>query len=326
MMGPQLISIVTTVYNSERFIEDFYRRSAAAAESTGFDFEMIIVNDGSPDSSRDRAVEIHRQDPRVAVVDLARNFGHHRAMMIGLAHAQGDLVFLQDSDLEEAPEDLGRFLQELEQTGADVIYGVQETRRGAALERIAGDLFYRIVEKVCAVSLPRNIVTSRLMRRYYVDALVSHDEREMVISGLWQLTGFDQRSIKVAKGQQKRPSSYSTLRKLELFIDFALSYSYRIPYILIWAGLLVVMISSLFIAYVVLNWLVAGSVLSGWTSIVASIAFFSGINMSMLGIVGYYAAKTFIETKRRPYSIVRQLYDSRQAVRDGARTRIASSR
>ena len=102
----------------------------AAAEPITDDIELVMVNDGSPDDSLDLALALHRNDPRVVVVDLARNFGHHKAMMTGLAHATGDLVFLIDSDLEEEPELLGRFHERLAQGDCDVVFGVQETRRG----------------------------------------------------------------------------------------------------------------------------------------------------------------------------------------------------
>ena len=101
------LSIVTTLYRSAATIEEFYRRSIKAAEQVAGDIELVIVNDGSPDNSLDLALELHKRDPRVIVVDLSRNFGHHKALMTGLAHASGDLVFLIDSDLEEQPRGLG---------------------------------------------------------------------------------------------------------------------------------------------------------------------------------------------------------------------------
>src|SRR5437868_10859600 len=105
------VSIVTTLYRSASTIEAFYRRMMHAAEAIFADVEMVIVNDGSPDNSLEIALELHRQDPRVVVIDLARNFGHYKAMMTGLGHARGELVFLIDSDLEENPEDIALFYQ-----------------------------------------------------------------------------------------------------------------------------------------------------------------------------------------------------------------------
>ena len=131
---PQMkLSIVTTLYRSERYIEEFYRRaSAAAREIVGDDYEIIFVNDGSPDNSLDLAVEMLDSDDHVVVVDLSRNFGHHEAMMTGLAHTVGERVFLLDSDLEEEPEYLRAFAEHMRSGSADVVYGVQRMAAGAA--------------------------------------------------------------------------------------------------------------------------------------------------------------------------------------------------
>ncbi|RYE74975.1 MAG: glycosyltransferase, partial [Hyphomicrobiales bacterium] len=132
------LSIVTTLYQSAATIDEFCRRAFAAAAKIASDVELVLVNDGSPDDSLDRAVALHEADPRVVVVDLARNFGHHKAMMTGLAHATGDLIFLIDCDLEEEPELLGMFFERLSSGGFDVVYGQQEIRRGGLSERFTG--------------------------------------------------------------------------------------------------------------------------------------------------------------------------------------------
>ena len=113
-----------------------------AAEPITDDIELVIVNDGSPDDSLAVALALQRTDPRLVVVDLSRNFGHHKAMMTGLAHATGDLVFLIDSDLEEPPESLALFHQRFAQGDCDVVYGVQEARRGGLVERATGALLF----------------------------------------------------------------------------------------------------------------------------------------------------------------------------------------
>ena len=128
MMPP--LSIVTTLYRSAPHIEEFYRRITDVASRVSPDYELILVDDGSPDDSLSVALAVCARDPRVSVVELSRNFGHHRAMMTGLARARGDLVFLVDCDLEEQPEWLETFAERLRASNADVVYGVQVTRRG----------------------------------------------------------------------------------------------------------------------------------------------------------------------------------------------------
>ena len=132
------LSIVTTMYQSAPHLEEFYRRCCVAAEKITQHYEIILVNDGSPDSSLDIAVSLHEGDERVRVIDLSRNYGHHKAMMTGLAHARGKLVFLIDCDLEEDPELLEPFHEELLVSGADVTYGVQDSRGGRLFGRVAG--------------------------------------------------------------------------------------------------------------------------------------------------------------------------------------------
>src|SRR6266480_6630577 len=111
------LSIVSTLYASAPYVDEFCRRASDAARQLTKDFEIVLVNDGSPDKSLDIALEVRGRNPRVKVIDLARNFGHHKAMMTGLTHTRGDLVFLIDSDLEERPELLGDFKQEMDRTG-----------------------------------------------------------------------------------------------------------------------------------------------------------------------------------------------------------------
>src|SRR5262249_3388596 len=133
------------------------------------------------------------------IVDLSRNFGHHKAMMTGLDHARGDLVFLIDSDLEEDPECMREFAIEMSRTKADVVFGVQETRRGSWFQRVSGNLFFDLFNAVTGIAMPKNMVTARLMTKRYVDALVLHREQEVFIGGLWHITGFKQVPFAVVK-------------------------------------------------------------------------------------------------------------------------------
>ena len=140
-MRPAL-SIVTTLYHSAAHVEEFHRRMTTAAEGMAADHELIFVCDGSPDRSLEIAVDIASRDARVMVVELARNFGQHRAIMAGLRRARGELVFLIDCDLEEEPEWLNDFTAALKAADADVVYGTQRSRRGSWFERVSGEFVY----------------------------------------------------------------------------------------------------------------------------------------------------------------------------------------
>ena len=199
------LSIVATLYCSAPELPEFYRRCVAAAKEVTDDLEIILVDDGSPDDSLAVALSLQASDHRVVVVELARNFGHHKAMMTGLAHSAGDLVFLIDSDLEEPPEALTAFHAKLTDGGWDVVYGIQRERRGSPFERLTGRAFYAIMDALSDRSIPRDLITARLMRRDYVAALIAHQDRSFQISHLWALTGFRQAALEVEKLNEVLP-------------------------------------------------------------------------------------------------------------------------
>jgi len=302
------LSIVTTLYRSAPFLDEFCRRVREAAERVSRDYEIVLVNDGSPDESLEIALALHRDDPRVRVVDLSRNFGHHKAMMTGLDHARGELVFLLDCDLEEDPAWLGPFRERLLAERADAVYGVQEHRKGEWFERLSGSLFFSLFNRLSTHPLPRNLTTARLMTRRYVASLVAHREREMAIGGLWVLTGYRQVAVPVHK--RKRPgSSYGFGRKLAMAVDAVTSFSDK-PLVLIFVlGCAIVSLSTAAAAYLIVRRLFFGVLLAGWPSLIVSIWLLGGLTLFCLGVIGIYLSKIFIETKQRPYTIVRELYE-----------------
>jgi putative glycosyltransferase len=160
------LSIVATLYQSAPYVAEFHQRASAAARKlVGDDYEIVLVNDGSPDNSLDLAVQFAETDSHVVVVDLSRNFGHHKAMMTGLAYAKGERIFLIDSDLEEEPEWLLRFESQMNDEASDVVFGIQSKRKGTYFEQVTGGLFYQIFRFLTGIAQPDNIVTARLMSR-----------------------------------------------------------------------------------------------------------------------------------------------------------------
>jgi putative glycosyltransferase len=301
------LSVVTTLYRSEPHVREFYARAVAAAALLTTDVEVVFVNDGSPDASLAVAVELHGADPRVRVVDLSRNFGHHRAMMTGLAHARGDLVFLIDCDLEEDPALVGRFHAELQQSGADVVYGFQERRQGGLFKRWSGGVFYRVFNFLADTKWPPNLCTVRLMTRRYVDSLLTYQERETSIAGLWALTGYEQRGLPIVRSA-RRASTYTIARRLKIFIDAVTSFSDRPLILVFYLGLLISGVAGVAATYLVVRRLFFGTLLAGWPSVIVSIWLLGGLILFCLGLLGIYLSRIFLETKQRPYTIVRRLY------------------
>lgn len=302
------LSVVATLYQSEQYIHDFCRRvGSAARQLNGHDYEIVLVNDGSPDNCLALAIHLCESDPHVIVIDLSRNFGHHKAMMTGLAHAGGEHVFLIDSDLEEEPEWLLSFSEQMARDRCDVVYGVQAQRKGDIFERWSGQCFYRFLKVLTGIALPENVVTARLMTRRYVNALLRHDEREVFMAGLWHITGFDQRPQTVKKNNTSE-TTYTLTRKMSLLVNSVTSFS-NAPLIgIFYIGVAISFVAGAYTAYLVIYWLFLAKPLSGWTSLMASIWLLGGLVISFIGVVGIYLSKIFAETKRRPYTIVRQVY------------------
>jgi putative glycosyltransferase len=302
------LSIVATLYQSAPYIEEFYGRARSVAKQLAAeDYEIILVNDGSPDNSLDLAVSLTESDSAVTIIDLSRNFGHHKAMMTGLMHSKGELVFLIDSDLEEEPEWLLQFSHQMKKQGCDVIYGVQTRRKGRKFERWSGILFYRLFNMLSGLHLPESLVTARLMTRRYVNALMLHQEREILIAGLWQITGFAQHPHVVTKRCRSK-TTYSFQKKVSHLVNSVTSFSNAPLVGIFYAGIIISLFAAIYTSYLIFHWLFLTTPLSGWTSVMASIWLLGGMIISFLGVVGIYIAKVFTETKRRPYTIVRHIY------------------
>ena len=307
-MGAMDLSIVTSAFYSAPHLEEFWVRSCAAAEKITDSFEIIIVNDGSPDNSLEVARALVAKDPRVRVIDLSRNFGHHKALMTGLAHSCGDLVFLLDSDLEEDPELLERFYRELKATAADVVFGTQEKRKGNLFERLSGFLFFKIFNALSSHPVPTNEVTARLMNRKYVSALLQHREREMLLAGLWVLTGFTQVPLTVTK-HCKSSTTYSLRMKIAQAVNAVTSFSNKPLVFIFYLGSGILCLSTGAALYLVIRRIFFDTLLLGWASLIVSIWMLGGLTICCLGIIGIYLAKIFIEVKQRPYTIVKDIYE-----------------
>ena len=302
------LSIVSTLYNSAPHLLEFYQRITQCAQEITHDYELILVNDGSPDNSLELAVSLHEKDQRVKIIDLSRNFGHHRAMMTGLSYALSDYVFLIDSDLEEPPETLKVFWEEIQ--GAkdfDVVFGVQEKRRGGWLERVSGTLYYNLVNWLSDVKVPENFLTVRLMTQNYTRNLVQYKERELNFSVLTELVGFKKKKIVVEKSITG-PSNYSTFKKFSVLVNAITSSTNRPLWLIFYLGLAITLCSSIFVIKLLIDRGLYGVGLVGCTSVIVSIFFFGGLIIFVLGIIGIYLSKVFVESKQRPYVVIRNIY------------------
>lgn len=305
------LSVVTTLYKSSPYVNEFYERISAEARKITDDYEIIFVDDGSPDDSLHKAVDLHRQDPKVVVIELSRNFGHHKAIMTGLAHAKGDRVFLIDVDLEEEPELLGNFWKELhKETDLDVVYGVQESRKGSWFEKFSGGLFWKIINFMSTVDIPYNLITARLMTKKYNASLCQYKEVEVFIAGIWADVGYKQKGINVKKNSHSI-STYTLKKKISIAITSITSFSSKPLLYIFYTGLIITIISIFFILQLVYNKFIYNTAFEGWTSLIISIWFFGGLIILLLGVIGIYLSKIFIEVKKRPSAIIKKIFEEK---------------
>ncbi|HLE17258.1 MAG TPA: glycosyltransferase family 2 protein [Syntrophales bacterium] len=305
------LSIVTTMYHSASYVEEFYSRVKSAAGRITDDYEIIFVNDGSPDDSLDIAVSLYEKDPKVKVIDLSRNFGHHRAIMTGLMHAEGEKIFLINCDLEEAPENLELFHGKLaENPDSDVAYGMLKARKGGGLNRVFGQLFYMTLNFISDLDLDAKMAFSRVMTRRYVKSLLKYREKELFLPGLWHLTGYKQLPVDISS-RHKGKTTYTVRRKLALLINAVTSFSEKPLIYIFYAGLALSFVSGVFSLFIIINKIFFNAPILGWASLIVSMWFIGGILILFMGIIGIYLSKVFVETKRRPYSIVRKVYATR---------------
>jgi len=302
------LSVVTTLYKSSEYINDFYNRITKEAKKITDDYEIIFVDDGSPDDSLQKVVSLHVEDKKVKVIELSRNFGHHKAIMTGLSHAEGDFVFLIDSDLEEEPELLSQFWSELKNSeNIDVVYGVQNIRKGGWFEKWSGKTFYKIFNFFSGVKIPDNFLTVRLMNKNYVSKLTSFQEKELVFSILTVLTGFKTKKCVVRKLNHS-PTTYSTFDRINLLFHVITSSSAKPLWLAFNLGLIITLFSVGYILYLVFRKIFYDIGIDGWTSVMVSISFFGGIIILFLGIIGIYLANIFVEVKNRPFTIIKTIH------------------
>jgi putative glycosyltransferase len=297
------------MYCSAPHLVEFYERVSASARSITDDYELVLVNDGSPDNSLAIALSLCQADGHVKVIDLSRNFGHHPAITSGLEHATGDWVFLIDCDLEESPELLHTFRKLQDSSNADVIFGVQDKRRGKILDRWCGALFYKLYNLLAQQPIPENVMMVRLMSRRYVDAFLSHKEVEVVLAGLMARTGFQQLAVPVCK-TRKSTSTYTLSRKLSLGLRCLTAFSNAPLLFVLWLGCAICIATILGAMALLVDYVYSGPVLTWWPFLLVSVWLLAGLIIFCQGIIGIYLAKVFSEVKRRPLTVVRQIYQS----------------
>jgi len=301
------ISIVLPIYNEEGNILKLYSRLVAVMENTEPNFEIVFVNDGSKDLSLKIIEDLVKNDKRISIIDLARNFGHQIAISAGMDYALGNAVVIMDADLQDPPEVLPMFISKW-QEGYDVVYAIRENRKENWILRTAYQAFYRILQQISYLEIPLDSGDFCIMDRRVVDILVSMPERNRFVRGIRTWIGLKQ--IGLAYERQERNAGkpkYTLKRLVYLALDGLISFSYLPLRIITIIGFSVSFLSILLAAIYTIQKLTMGLSPPGFATTIVAIFFLAGIQLITLGVMGEYIGRIFEEVKSRPLYVVRKV-------------------
>jgi dolichol-phosphate mannosyltransferase len=300
----ETISVVVPIYNEAEVIGEFYRRLESVMDSMGqFDYEIILVDDGSEDGTYDKLIEIAQDNQRVDVIRLSRNFGHQAAITAGVDSAIGNAVVVIDADLQDPPEVIKRFIERW-QEGFDVVYGVRKKRLGESKMKIwTANLFYKTLRLFTDIDVPVNVGDFRLMSRRVVERLQALREKDRFVRGLVSWIGFRQAGVEYKRDKRYAGETKYPYRKLvKLAIDGVTSFSTVPLKISTWLGYVSSMLSFLYLCNVLVQKYL-GNTVKGWASIMVVMTFLGGVQLICMGIIGEYIGRLLKEVKPRPIYI-----------------------
>ncbi|MFV8819445.1 glycosyltransferase family 2 protein [Haliea sp. E17] len=296
----QLLTVVVPVYNETAVLEHFHRRLSAVLAGCDADFRILYVDDGSEGECLAILESLRQQDERVGVIELSRNFGKEVALSAGLDHAGGDAIILVDSDLQDPPELIPEFIAAWRE-GYDMVYGQRRERRGdSALKRITAHGFYRVLNRLSDMEIPRDVGDFRLLSRRAVDALRSLPERHRYMKGLYAWVGFPQKAIlydREARAAGK--TSWNYWRLWNFALEGITSFSAAPLKMATYLGLVTSTLSLLYGLFLLVRTLLFGNPVPGYPSLIIIVLFLGGVQLICLGIIGEYLARTYNESKQR---------------------------
>jgi dolichol-phosphate mannosyltransferase len=302
--GVPLLSVVVPLYNEELNVHTLHRRLSAALAPLAESYELVLVNDGSRDTTAKLLDQIHESDRHTTVLHLSRNFGHQAAVSAGLDHARGQAVAVMDGDLQDPPEVLPKFLERW-RDGADVVYAVRQRRKENAFKKLGYFAFYRIMNAVSDLDIPLDSGDFCLMDRRVVDALKALPEQMRFVRGLRTFVGFQQEGLAYERAAREAGRPKYTLRALVgLAINGLVSFSSYPLRIMTYVGICTAAMAALMMAWVFFDAVVNHTAPRGWASVIVTVLFIGSIQMVGMGILGEYIRLIFLEAKGRPFYIV----------------------
>lgn len=303
------LSIVVPCYNEEAVIETLVSRLRQAAARVTEDYEIVLVNDGSTDKTWPLIQQAIEADARIVGVDLARNHGHQLAISAGLSFCSGDFVLIIDADLQDPPELLPEMLALMKSESADVVYGQRIRRQGvSAWKKACYYAFYRALRFVSGSDIPVDTGDFRLVTRRVVDLVVSMPEQQRFLRGMIHWLGFRQVSYRYERDPRFAGEPKYTLRKLfRLAWDGIMSFSVFPLRLALLCGFALGMFGFITALYIIVAKAFLGQAPQGWSSLMVVILLIGSLQFFVLGIMGEYMGRIFLESKRRPLFLVREV-------------------
>ncbi|MGI4976692.1 MAG: glycosyltransferase family 2 protein [Janthinobacterium lividum] len=304
-MTAPVFSVVVPCFNEAEGLAEFHARLRAVMDGLGAPWEVVYVNDGSADATLARMEALRDADPRIALVNLSRNFGKEIALTAGLDHAAGEAVVVIDADLQDPPEVIPA-LVEAWRAGFDMVYAQRRMRDGETwLKRATADGFYRLMQRVGGVRLPRDAGDFRLMSRRAVDALLRLREHHRFMKGLFAWVGYPSVAVPYDRAARHAgTSSWSYWRLWNLALEGITGFTVVPLKVATYLGLAVAVFAAVFGGQLVVRTLLFGNPVPGYPSLMAVVLFLGGAQLMTLGVIGEYLGRVFNETKQRPLYLV----------------------
>jgi len=304
-----MISIVIPVYKNEPFIDELYSRLAAHLSTITGNFEIIFVNDGSPDSSWERIAGSALKDRRVKGIKFSRNFGQHIAISAGVAQAAGDWVVVMDGDLQDRPEEIIHLYNKA-QEGYEVVFARRQVRKDTFSRKIFSRVFYKFFDLLAGTGSKTDAAVANfgIYSRKVIDSFNKMREHSRLFPLFIRWLGFNTAYIDVEHAERSTgESAYTFQKKFNLALDTIISMSNQPLKISIKLGFILSLLSFLYGVLIIIKYLVWGIPVQGWTSLIVSLYFIGGVLLSTTGILGLYIGKIYDEVKNRPLYVIDEI-------------------
>ena len=301
------ISVVIPVYNEEEVAKTSYLRIQKVMEDLKqYDYEMLFVDDGSRDKTLSLLQEIAKENQKVKILSLSRNFGHQAAVTAGIQYVTGDAVIIMDADLQDPPELLPEMLA-LWEEGNEVIYGQRRSRKGeSAFKLLTAKMFYRTLNALSDVEIPKDTGDFRLVDKKVIDVINTMPEHNKFLRGLFSWVGFQQKAYFYEREERKAGKTKYPFQKMwKLASDGIISFSTKPLKIVGGLGCVTIILSIAILIYSLVSYAFQLNHLTpGWTSIMVAITLFSGVQLVSIWIISEYIARIYDETRHRPEYII----------------------